>query len=73
MTLLKDIENHETSICNEIASVEKRMESLLRQGVEYGSASYKENKYLRIIKPKKKGESRQFVYVGSDAEKIKGH
>lgn len=41
---------------------------LLKQGIDYGTPHYKENRYLRIVKPSRDG-ARDFVYVGADPVK----
>lgn len=68
MLLLMVNERHE-QLKDKKQEILDRIAALELEGVEYGTPSYKAGKYLRIVKGGR-GQQREFVYVGSDPEKI---
>lgn len=50
----------------------RKEQSILKQAsIDYGTPTYKNKKYLRIVRPAAKGQPRQFEYIGADPEKQK--
>lgn len=52
-----------------IKQLRKEQAALKKAGISYGNPSYKQGKYMRIVKPSKAGEKRAFDYIGTDPVK----
>ena len=46
-----------------------QQQALKKLGIGYGSPSYKNGKYLRIVRPGANGGKRIFEYIGADPQK----
>lgn len=68
LTLIEKIQEKHDNLIYLIQEISCQIAELEREGVEYGRPTYKGGKYLRLIRGN--GENREFVYIGSDAEKI---
>lgn len=64
------IKKNYESLRDKERSLLKERNGLIKQGVEYGTPSYKEGRYLRIIQSTKGGEKQKSKYIGSNKDKI---
>jgi len=67
--LLAKIQKTHDQRVTTVKQIRKEQAALKKAGINYGSAHYKQGKYLRIVKPSKAGEKRAFDYVGADPVK----
>lgn len=69
--VLESIMKQYQSALRAIVELETRQKALKNAGLEYGSPSYKNGRYLRVVKPASGDSGRQFLYIGADPEKQK--
>jgi hypothetical protein len=68
---IKKIISAHTKLTLEIEEKKKEQKVLTEQGVNWGKAHYKREKYLRIIQPMQKDGTRPEEYIGNKADKVK--
>lgn len=54
-----------------VKALKAKQKALEKAGIDYGSPHYKQDRYLRIVKPVTTGKKREFVYVGADPTRQK--
>lgn len=64
--LLGKIQKTHDQRASTVKHLRKEQAALKKAGISYGSPHYKQGKYLRIVKPSKAGEKRDFDYIGAD-------
>lgn len=67
--LLAKIQKAHDSKADFVKRLIKAQKALKKAGIDYGTPTYKNKKYMRIVRPAANGEPRQFDYVGADPEK----
>lgn len=69
--LLDSIKSQHEAVSKQVVDLKAKQKVLKKAGIEYGTPSYKEGRYLRIIRPANAERGRKFDYIGADPDKQK--
>lgn len=68
-SLLSKIQKNYDGNVRVLKGLRKEQVALTKAGVDYGTPNYRNQRYLRIVKPAVGDQPRQFDYIGSDKTK----
>ena len=66
---LTSIQSQYEAVIAAIGELKSEQKALKKAGILYGTPTYKQGKYLRIVRPATEDRGRQFEYVGADPDK----